>query len=559
MENHGSLKIVLILVSALFCACSGIQEARQVRSSLDKAETRLSTQPDHSLAMLRSINPETLKTRKDRARAALLHSIALDKCFIDICSDSILAQAIIYYTRHGSADQRLKTRYYQSVLARNAGDLDEEMMHLLQAEENESKAKDKTTIGMLHAAKRIVFMRLYDLEHAAQEGFTAVEAFREAGDNIQYLNVVLDLANLYQMQDITLLGSEMLDTIRCHWSELSVKQKSKYYSISILFENREDACALLSEIDDYLTEIPSNQINWINLTDAYLAADCVEKAAEAFNFVRTESQEQEAAYYLVQSRLLKAQGNDAGAIEAYRTYSQLTMQRVIPYIGNNPESDLAKDHLLADCRTKSGYIWFLLFLFVLVACVSFIVIREKSRQVRLLAIEKSVHELNEKITEQELMKAKDRLLRKEEEGKPISEKTRNQVAHSLEILNKYRYYVWRNDPEEAERYRAKLIDKNGKGYKEFIGDVLTQFEYTHPYFVTYLEDSNLTTKELQMCCCICLDFRVPEISVFMNITESYQYKLRSRIRRKIGATKRNEKLEDCLHRLAGTRHLTSSD
>ena len=124
----------IIYLCVLLCACNGAQEAQRIRATLDGVETCLSARPDSALTVLRNLDPESIKLKKDQARAALLHSIALEKCYVDITSDSILAPALAYYRHHGTADQRLKARYYRSVLARNAGDRDTEMYYLLQAE-----------------------------------------------------------------------------------------------------------------------------------------------------------------------------------------------------------------------------------------------------------------------------------------------------------------------------------------------------------------------------------------------------------------------------------------
>lgn len=50
---------------------------------------------------------------------ALLLSIALDKNYIDVTNDSIIAPAVKNYAKHGSADEKLKTRYYWGCIAMN--------------------------------------------------------------------------------------------------------------------------------------------------------------------------------------------------------------------------------------------------------------------------------------------------------------------------------------------------------------------------------------------------------------------------------------------------------
>ena len=60
--------------------------------------------------------------RKQKAKYALLYSMALDKNYIDLQSDSIIAPAIKYYERHGSHEERFLCYYYRARIYETAGD-----------------------------------------------------------------------------------------------------------------------------------------------------------------------------------------------------------------------------------------------------------------------------------------------------------------------------------------------------------------------------------------------------------------------------------------------------
>lgn len=69
-----------------------------IRNELSRAETLLQDAPDSALNILQSIEPD--KIRKDRIRAeyALLYSMALDKNYIMVESDSLIRIARNFIT-----------------------------------------------------------------------------------------------------------------------------------------------------------------------------------------------------------------------------------------------------------------------------------------------------------------------------------------------------------------------------------------------------------------------------------------------------------------------------
>ena len=99
------------LVTILLTACAPASQ-RRVGAVLDDVESYINDRPDSALAVLRGLDSTAVIRRPaQRARAALLHSMALDKCYIDLQTDSILAPAVAWYRRHGTPDERLKTHY----------------------------------------------------------------------------------------------------------------------------------------------------------------------------------------------------------------------------------------------------------------------------------------------------------------------------------------------------------------------------------------------------------------------------------------------------------------
>ena len=102
----------------------------------------MNNHPDSALAVLRKINRSSLSSDKMKAKYALLMSQALDKNYIDTTSLDILQPAIDYYLRKGTADEKLRTYYYQGRIYQNRENNDSAMQSFMRGREYCGQASD---------------------------------------------------------------------------------------------------------------------------------------------------------------------------------------------------------------------------------------------------------------------------------------------------------------------------------------------------------------------------------------------------------------------------------
>ncbi len=151
--------ILAVLSAVLFQSCTA---AESVEEALHNAEMNMEKHPEQALEILESISQPDLTTRKTRARYALLLSMALDKNYVDIANDSIIAPAVKYYKNHGNADNRLKTLYYWGRIAMNAGEYEDAISRFTMAEPYVESAHDKMAIARLYKAQMLIYQYSYD-------------------------------------------------------------------------------------------------------------------------------------------------------------------------------------------------------------------------------------------------------------------------------------------------------------------------------------------------------------------------------------------------------------
>lgn len=521
-------------------ACSPAR--KQIETTLGFSEQIMNERPDSALTLLRGLDQIRIGSQALKARAALLHQIALDKCYIDITSDSILSPAIKWYAYHGTAGQKLKVWYYRSVLARNAGDYDLQMKYLVQGERFIVKANDPLMAGRLYTAKQWNFINIYALDEAVCDAEKAVDAFRRAGDNSRYYNAAINLINIYDMQGREDKARPLLDTLLFHWADLSITQQRLTYANALSVER--DPKRILSLLEEYLERVPEKEINWTVVAESYLDCNLPYDAEEAIGhaaagFLRNRAEE--IAFYLVRSRVMEAMGRKEEALADYQKYTELREQKI--QRGLTSDSRFISEIQTAQEHEKKGrkYMAGLIFLIAIITSLALFLIQRYRQiiQIRRLEAASLMNELalNQDMVEKEKQSAKD---------------AKEEVMRLNELLEKQKSFdkdLWATERIDLlNQITARYLTPNGeKTRKESIENLLQtgnrasisknldqQFAYVHPDFCAFLNNKHLTERERICCILLCLGLNGKDISSFLGIKEWTCYNLFAKIRAKLG-------------------------
>ena len=157
-----------VLAAITIVSCNGARKS-ETFMLLEDVESYMEARPDSALAVLEGIDKSELTSKELEAKYALLLSQALDKNYIDLQSDSIIAPAVRYYENHGTPDERLKTFYYRGRISMNANNYEEAMEYFSVAGKYTENAKDKIASGLLHKGEHTPF-------DAVDDGFENVSS-----------------------------------------------------------------------------------------------------------------------------------------------------------------------------------------------------------------------------------------------------------------------------------------------------------------------------------------------------------------------------------------------
>jgi hypothetical protein len=211
MKSFAIPIIVLLVVS-----CENVVTGR-----LNQAEDLLSSRPDSALALLGTINPKDLNTEPEEARYALLMSAALDKNYIDVCSDSLILKGVNYYSKKGNDRDKMLAWYYYGIVLSNASKHIPAILALEKAENHASVINEWLYLGLIYRNKATLFSETNNNPAAIENRIKAVECFEKAGEEsyLAYaqLSLAIDYGNDLNFQK----ADSLLRLIREQHSQLS--------------------------------------------------------------------------------------------------------------------------------------------------------------------------------------------------------------------------------------------------------------------------------------------------------------------------------------------------
>jgi tetratricopeptide (TPR) repeat protein len=227
-------RFILVFCAVLLGSCCN----RSTVSSLRSAEYLISSRPDSALILLRSIDPSDLRSRKSEAKYALLMSAALDKNYIDICSDSLIQRSVNYYSKYGEPKDRMLSWYYEGICLKNGRDLIPAMIALEKAEKEAIDLGDWFYLGLIYRNKAAIFNMSNNLANATQNWRDAVSCFEKAQADVYKAYAELSLAIEYSNEKEFDLADSLLNKIKTTYPSNHNLQVHRCLAEAVLLVNK---------------------------------------------------------------------------------------------------------------------------------------------------------------------------------------------------------------------------------------------------------------------------------------------------------------------------------
>lgn len=528
--------VVAGVILLVFQACRNTVE---VDAELHKAEIYMGEHPELALEVLQSIDTDELMTQKAQAKYALLYSMALDKNYIDVTNDSILAPAATYYSNNGTADEKLKTNYYLGRIAMNVGDYENAMTHLVKAEQYADKCDDYVAVGLLYNAKMHVYHYLYDAENQIEAAQKSAAAFFLARDTTRYLNAVNGVLTGYlQVQD-TINAEYYLSKLRHFWPSLSIYQKSKYYSGMLFLYSDKDNLSRRNILKQYFLDIENPEIiQWIPVAETYFHLGQHDEAALALTNYLKYGGETDGAFYYINALVQEAIGDYKSALDSYKSYVYFNGERDADLYVN--DARFIEERIDAETRLlRKNYTIVIVVLTLCIVLLLIVIIggrirkdlmfERKKHKVEMEGVERKLKE--EQFERQELEAEKDKYvdmynatckdikrLKKALQENILDKDVCRLVEERLKVLNNF---VAANISGSFTTIAYKELERLMADQTHFLNSTRASFHIAHPQFLAYLKKKGLTSDEIEYCCLYCIGLNGSEILSYLNKPSIY--------------------------------------
>lgn len=152
----------------------------EIQNELSRAKENLQESPEIALNILEHIDPTTLKKKRVRAEYALLYSMALDKNYIFVDSDSLIRIARDFYRRSNDLQSKYLSKFYYGLILQNRKEYAEALINHLEAENDCLQLGDPYLLGLLYNEISDIYKTQSDYANSLKYARKSFENYRSS-------------------------------------------------------------------------------------------------------------------------------------------------------------------------------------------------------------------------------------------------------------------------------------------------------------------------------------------------------------------------------------------
>lgn len=571
--------LVAFIAASMVVSCGNNSE---IDSQLTKAENLMEQHPDSSMAILCGIDRAKLGSDKERARYALLMSIALDKNYIDTTTFDVLQPAIDYYLDKGkgSPDDKLRTYYYQGRIFQNKGDEDNAINTFAKALDNTAGVRDSLCIARTLVAQGGLYNNLYDFRTYVNCHLKAAKIYKKHSYTDYEFDCLLNAlngANVLKdkgLADSILNVSSSFPLINEDQSRIFNRYKLSYV---VRLGTKQDLAEFIDkqEIDSYdVNGLLNLALGYNRLGDNIRAKQLLDDVYGSG--VKFDTLKYQANLIFV----LRDLGDYQKAFSTYWDYAH-KQDSIFSILFERKQQFIEEKHALElkaqeEAIEKSKIFWRSIGIIValVLGVIILLLILRSNKAKKELAFQKAKSaELENdrlKAESEKLALEKSRLalenenLQLERDNKALEAENLAHRVETLENESESLKSLIANSPEEiplevqsAIKVRIEMLNSLLAGYitsneqyekpydtwvkeltdntEEFMNSNRLAFQVSHPRFIEYFEERGLTVDEINYVCLYAIGLRGKEVGNYMK--KRSHVNISSAIRKKLGIDK----------------------
>lgn len=535
------MKSLAYILSFILCLASCTRHSKEWEK-LQDVETYIVTNADSAWVTLQNIRPETLASKEEKAKHALLLSMAMDKNYIDRTDFEVLQPAIDYYSGKGTPDDKLRTYYYQGRIYQNKGDKDSSMRAFINARELKDEITDTLTYANLLVAQGTYFYSSYKIKDFIENNLQAARLYQAI--NRPYYQMT-SLANALDGSIIN-KDKQLADSIMTCCKN-NIDEHPDYGSImipyvisyTIVFKSDNEIRNVIHSVYD--NKKLSNNAK-LDIAYGYSKIGEADKALQVLESIHAENIDTNSLKYLsIKADVLETNDNYKDALSFYKLYSSTLEQKHKILFSQDLLFAQERHNLevasLIEIQKRDQLIWYsICCAFALLSVIGVIYYRYRIGKTQRVIAEQENDRLR---LEQENLSMRISQLESESENlknllsnqKELPEPITEAIRIRIEMLNSLLAAQISDNEKYAKPYSA-WIDEILKNKDAFMDSTRLAFMASHPRFMNYLEEHGLTEAEQNYLCLYAIGLRGKEIGEYIQLKRHYH--ISSDIRKKLG-------------------------
>lgn len=527
MKNVNSILFIL-LIALMSCTQS---EKENVLNDID---SYIEERPDSAMTRLTDFDTHQA-TAKEKAKHALLLSMAIDKSYKDTTTFDILQPAIDYYRSHGTDYDKMRTLYYEGRIYTNKNDNASATSCFLKALDCGDESDYILMRARISVACGIAYDRMYQLKRGTEMHKKSAEYFKELGKKEAEITCYFRIIRNCIMTKDSVTCGEYIDLCENMLDDVSAGKRYRFYGYRIEYASSllKSQDKLRDLINQYQEDVPDSLRDYLDISVAYYDIGEYDKALEAIKEYENRCTDKSIRYHSVNALINGKLGKYDEAFTSLMKYvstddsiSVLAEKQEALIVENAHNIELQKIKSIA----KRDRVIFIMSTLCVILIFAFSVVRYR---LKLRSIKSQL--FKEEAARYQLQYIQ--LEKEYDELKNLSNKykqdngVRSALNERIALLNKFLSSYILNDSEFDRRIdneMKKLVDNK----EDFIKNTRLSFYGSHPAFIETLKERGLTENEINYCCLYALGLKGKDIGAYIKMKSHYN--MSSDIREKLG-------------------------
>ena len=520
------MKQYIITIILALCLGSCGQHSKHWET-LAQVESYIEESPDSALNVLQGMDKGELSGMEEKAKHALLLSMAMDKNYIDRTDFDVLQPAIDFYEDNGSATDKLRTYFYQGRIYQNMGNDALAMRCYLNASENGGDSNDILTKARLYVARGIIYGSLLKWDDYIEVNMQAAEYFLQMNRTDSYVNCLIKVCNGHIQNDAYKEAEIVLNECDGYRNDISNRILGKYYSalIAHLYASGKNK-DIASTIEEYLNTVSDEHIDYLSLANGYLTIGEFDKALELIiDKDYSHNQDLELRYYSTLGAIYLNLNRYNEALSTYFEYYELH-DSIVYSIFESDTQFIEERHALEMLKAKETEAKNRLTIIVLACVIALMAslyilnfIRKRLKETKRKNIQLEGEKAHYERMYLEVLSERN-ALNDMISNSTVKDETMEIIKKRLGVLNTIivsHLSEKGTDVKRANEELEKLIaDRN-----DFIKSTRLTLEENYPHFFAYLHDKGLEEFEIDFCCLYAIGLKCQEIKTYTNLSRHY--------------------------------------